>query len=105
MKNEKNKNGDMCARNWFQGTSNCTSVKSTPNFIQQAPALLGTDPGIDGRCRSSQGAHETHQHMPPKGQGKQNCILAGYNVLSLHGRYPQYNLCCNLEVSSCCGVL
>jgi hypothetical protein len=92
--------GDMCSRIWFQGTSNCSSTSYAPNFAARAaPALLGTDPGIDGRCRWWQ--RDDRWHRPIRGQGKQNCIHAGFNVLALFGAAPTYNLCRNLEWVVC----
>jgi hypothetical protein len=95
--------GDMCARNWFQDTSNCSSASLVPNFqVPAAPALFGTDLGIDTRCRWWLRGRETHRPgRPPRGQGKQNCILAGYNVMALFGSAPRYNMCRNLEWVVC----
>lgn len=132
--------GDMCTRNWFHNTFNCTSSnKQVPNFLAElggaagAPALLGTDPSIEERCmwwveppendraaadgggdgrrlNSRGGGRQLWPNGRPRrkprkkvisGKAKQRCILAGYNVLSLYGKGPRYNLCRNLEWVVC----
>ncbi|KAG8459681.1 hypothetical protein KFE25_003133 [Diacronema lutheri] len=103
--------GDVCMRNWFQDTANCSADALVPNFVTDdavgAPALLGTDYGIDARCRwwtfppAGAPAWRMRKAVRSKGANKQRCVLAGYNVLSLYGSRPRYNLCRNLEWVVC----
>jgi hypothetical protein len=44
---------------------------------------------------------ESNKKLKKRGEGKQRCITAGYNVLSLFGHQPDYNLCRNLEWLVC----
>ena len=99
--------GSQCDVNWYEGAEGPLGDPTLrPRFTRQAPALLGFDESILGRCNEIIGVDEPVRwgHNFNRAQNNEvahSCEEANQNILRLLSSRQPWNMCQNLRWMMC----